>query len=452
MSAQRPPTEVIGHEQGVERLTVQTSKLKVAKGPDRGAAVALGGRRIVVGTEPDCDLVLADSSVSRYQFEVRATPDGFLLSDLGSTNGTWIGKLRVKEAFLAPGSKIRVGRSELQFSPSAKREEYPLSPHHRFGALVGSSPQMRRCFALLERAAATDSTVLIEGESGTGKELAAQSLHRQSPRRDGPFVIVDCGAIPANLIESELFGHEKGAFTGAGEARPGAFEAADGGSLFLDEVGEIEPNMQPKLLRFLESRQVRRVGANAARPVDTRVIAATNRRLERMVSQGSFREDLFYRLAVIRCELPALRDRRDDVPLLALAIAHQLRPDTDPADWLDERVLDALSGYRWPGNARELRNVLERLAALPDVDPQVLVSGGGPARDPGASAEPAGSQELAGLPYHEAKRRVLDAFERQYLQALLDQAGGVVAQAAERAAVPRQTLFRLIKKHGIRGT
>ncbi|HEY3358814.1 MAG TPA: sigma 54-interacting transcriptional regulator [Polyangia bacterium] len=439
-----PPTEVIRRAEGVEHLVVQAARLEVVAGPDRGRTATLREGSLVIGSDPACDLVLTDGAVSRRQFEVLATPAGFLMRDLGSTNGTFIGELRVREVFLYPGAELTAGRTRLRFRPGGEAVSLPLSPRERFGALLGRSPAMRRCFALLERAAETDSTVLLEGESGTGKEITADSLHRQGPRGDGPFVVVDCGAIAPNLIESELFGHEKGAFTGATAARAGAFEQADGGTLFLDEIGELGAELQPRLLRFLEKREVRRVGGGGGRAVDVRVVAATNRRLDDLVAAGGFRQDLFYRLAVIRVELPPLRRRREDVPLLALELARRLRPDRDPASWLDDHALAVLQSHDWPGNVRELRNVVERLAALPELRPEAVLGPGG-----GDAGGGAGDEALTHLAYHDAKDRLLEAFERRYVTALLAQEGGVVARAAERAGVPRQTFFRLIRKHGL---
>jgi DNA-binding NtrC family response regulator len=444
MGRSAPPTEVIRRPEGAEHLVVQAATVEVTAGPDRGRATGLREGSLVVGSDASCDLVLTDGAVSRRQLEIEATPAGFLLRDLGSTNGTFVGELRVREALLAGAVEIAAGRTRLRFRPGGEALSLPLSPRERFGALLGRSPTMRRCFALLERAAETASTVLLEGESGTGKEVAAESVHQQSPRAGGPFVVVDCGAIAPNLIESELFGHEKGAFTGATATRPGAFERADGGTLFLDEIGELGADLQPRLLRFLEKREVRRVGGSDGRTVDVRVIAATNRRLEDRVAAGEFRQDLFYRLAVIRVELPPLRRRREDVPLLALELARRLRPGVDPASWLDERALAVLRSHDWPGNVRELRNVIERLAALPELRPEAALG-------PGASGEglDAAEEALTRLPYHDAKDRLLEAFERRYVTALLAEEGGVVARAAERAGVPRQTFFRLIRKHGL---
>jgi DNA-binding NtrC family response regulator len=448
------PTEIIRQSGEDEQLVIQEAELAVTAGPDRGRKAGLRQGTVVVGTDPCCDLVLSDPAVSRRQFEIQTTPDGFRLRDGGSTNGTFIDRLRVTEAVLPPGgARIQVGRTRMKFAPRDERRSFPLSRRRRFGALLGESPAMRLCFALLERAAETSSTVLLEGESGTGKEVAAESLHRLSPRTDGPFEVVDCGAIAPSLIESELFGHEKGAFTGATATARGALERADGGTLFLDEVGELALDLQPRLLRFLEKREIRRLGGRETREVDVRVVAATNRRLEDMVRDGRFREDLFFRLAVIRVQLPALRHRRDDVPVIALELARRLRPDVDPRAWLDPGTLEVFAGHDWPGNVRELRNVIERLAALPEIGARALLG----VRDDVAAEERPGEgtadagESLAELPYHEAKERVLGDFERRYVARLLELEQGVVARAAGRAGVPRQTLFRLIRKHGLSG-
>jgi two-component system, NtrC family, response regulator GlrR len=432
-------TQIYQRPDGQHVLVLQKSRLVVQRGPDRGSSFVIDRPHVVVGTDADCDLRLADAAVSRRQFEVRLTPGGHVLRDLESTNGTVVEGMRVVEAYLRRGARIEVGRTTLRFTPLHESVELLLSPRESFGDALGRSPAMRHVFAMLERVAPTDTTILLEGETGTGKEVLARAIHGQSPRAGGPFVVVDCGSIPAGLVESELFGHEKGAFTGAAEARAGAFEVAAGGTLLLDEVGELPPDMQPKLLRALESREVRRLGANRVVPVDLRVVAATHRDLSEDVRSGRFREDLFYRLAVVRVRLPALRERREDIALLAKEIAHKVRPDADPAAWLGDGVIAMLVGHDWPGNVRELRNVIDRLAAFPEAADLALDAAGG-------TRAPA----LANLAYHEAKARALDAFERAYLHALLAREAGVVSRAAERAGVPRQTFHRLIKKHGLR--
>jgi DNA-binding NtrC family response regulator len=291
---------------------------------------------------------------------------------------------------------------------------------------------MRALFALLEKAAAADSTVLLEGESGTGKEVLAEALHRASARAERPFVVVDCGALAANLVESELFGHEKGAFTGADRARAGALEEADGGTLFLDEIGELAPEHQVKLLRVLEAREVRRVGAVRPRPVDLRVVAASHRRLDRLVAAGQFRADLYYRLAVIKVHVPALRERAEDILPLARRFVAELAPAVDPSALLSEPLARALGAHPWPGNVRELRNVMQRLLVAGELATGV--------RAPAAPAE-----------YEAARRQALDDFEREYCRAILAHAGGNVSRAAAAAGLSRQMLHRLLRRHDLRG-
>jgi len=298
---------------------------------------------------------------------------------------------------------------------------------------------MRAAFALLERAAASDATVLIEGETGTGKEGAARGLHDGSTRRSGPFVVVDCGAIPAELLESELFGHERGAFTGASAARAGAFEEADGGTIFLDEIGELPLDLQPKLLRAIEHRQIRRVGSNLHKTVDVRLVAATHRDLRADVNDGRFRPDLYFRLAVVRINLPPLRERPEDIPLLVERIVDGLVDDPAArAPLLDGALVTALQRGAWAGNVRELRNHLERCLVL-----------GGPV--PLAAPGPVVGAVDGRIPYAEARQRALDEFERRYLEDLLRRHDGKVASAARAAGVNRAYLYRLLQRHGLRG-
>jgi transcriptional regulator with PAS, ATPase and Fis domain len=296
--------------------------------------------------------------------------------------------------------------------------DLPLSENARFGDAIGVSAPMRHLFASLERVAATEATVLLEGESGVGKEVLAHAIHAASPRAARPFVALDCGAIPPTLIESELFGHERGAFTSADEARRGAFEEANGGTIFLDEIGELPLEMQPKLLRVLEQREVRPLGARAPRRVDVRVVAATNRRLMEAASKGEFRRDLFYRLAVARVVIPPLRDRREDI--LPLALAFLRTASGNASAELEPELAALLTSYAWPGNVRELRNVIDRYAVLGVRDAEGLFDN--------AHKGLAEEEDLALLPFHEARRRVLDRFERTYLPRVLERAGGVVAR------------------------
>ncbi len=416
-------------------LWVRKSRLVVTRGPDKGKEAAFTGATMTIGTSPACDVVLSDPTVSSHHLELRLDEEGCLLRDHASTNGTFVAGMRVREVYLEDGAQIVAGETTLRLKLLDGHVEIPLSPHHRFGALIGGSPVMRAAFAILERAAATDSTVLIEGESGTGKELAARAVHEASARHDGPYVVCDCGAVTATLAESLLFGHARGAFTGAVETRTGVFEEASGGTLVLDEIGELPLDLQPKLLRAVESRTVTRVGETQARPVDLRLIACTNRNLDAEVHAGRFRQDLFFRLSVIAVRLPPLRDRRDD---LAPLIQHLLAGR--PA--LPRHVVDLLAGHRWPGNVRELRNVLERLTVLPDLDPTTLLDGVAE-RDADQPAE-------VTLPYHEAKQRQLERFERAYLEHLLELHGGNISEVSRVAGLSRQTCYRLMHKHGIR--
>jgi DNA-binding NtrC family response regulator len=355
---------------------------------------------------------------------------------------------------LRAGAEIRFGQSRARLRLGQGHAEVPTSAAARFGGLIGGSPAMRRIYLVLERAAPTTAPVLITGESGTGKELAARAIHDASARRDGPFEVVDCGSLPPTLVEAELFGHERGAFTHALHAREGAFERADGGTLFLDELGELPLEVQPKLLRALGEHQIRPIGSSVTRSVDVRIVAATNRDLRREVNAGRFRADLYYRLAVLQVELPPLRARLDDLPLLVrtllerIALERSIELHVEP----DASLLSALGRHHWPGNVRELRSYLEQLLILrmaPELDAE-------PAREehgatPSARGEPAGDELLLGgleaLPLRAAKTELLERFERRYLERLLAATGGNVAEAARRAGVDRGTLFRTIRRY-----
>jgi DNA-binding NtrC family response regulator len=414
-------------------LAVRRARLRVTRGPSRGEQLELSSLSpIVIGSDPDADLVLADDTVSARHAEVRPTARGWVVRDLGSTNGVVINEVRLAEAQLDERVKrLQLGESELEWKLYDDEVEHLLAPTP-FGGLVGDAPAMRALFALVEQAAASDSTVLLEGESGTGKEVLADALHRASPRAERPFLVVDCGSLAPNLVESELFGHEKGAFTGADRPRAGALEEANGGTLFLDEIGELPLEQQVKLLRALEAREVRRLGAARSRPIDVRVIAATHRRLDRLVAGGQFRADLYYRLAVIKVQVPALRDRAEDILPLARRFLAELRPGLDPSTLLSDAVSTALTSHRWPGNVRELRNVVQRLVLVGELATEL--------RAPAAPPE-----------YETARRQALDDFERDYCRAVLAHAGGNVSRAAAAAGLSRQMLHRLLRKHDLRG-
>jgi DNA-binding NtrC family response regulator len=416
-------------------LAVPRARLRVARGRDKGRTLELGeSEHALIGTHPDADLVLRDDTVSRQHAELRATEAGWQVRDLGSTNGVRVDGTRVLEAVLDRASHaISMGETDLDWKRFDDTVEHALAVRSGFELLIGESAAMRGLYALLERAAPGDSTVLIEGESGTGKEAVAESLHRASARAKGPFVVLDCGAVSPSLIESELFGHEKGAFTGADQARAGAVEEAEGGTLFLDEIGELSAEMQPKLLRLIESRQVRRLGAAKHRKLDVRLLAATHRKLDRCVAEGSFRQDLYYRLAVVKVKVPPLRARPDDILLLARHFAARLRADLDPDSLLTAGVKAAFAAHAWPGNVRELRNSVERLLAVGELDTEVRSGGARP------------------LPYGDARKQALERFERDYCRTLLQRAGGVVTKAAAEAGISRQMFHRLLGKHDLDG-
>jgi transcriptional regulator with PAS, ATPase and Fis domain len=325
-------------------------------------------------------------------------------------------------------------------------------PPARFGGLVGGSDPMLRLFELLQRAASSEATVLIEGETGTGKEVSAHAVHENSSRASGPFVVVDCGAIPAQLLESELFGYERGAFTGAVNARTGAFEAADGGTIFLDEIGELGLDLQPKILRALEGRKIKRVGSNEYLPVDVRVVAATNRNLREEVKAKRFRSDLYYRLAVLHIKLPSLRERKEDLPALVDEVLTQLGVRDAPiaVQIRSQQFIDMLGEYRWPGNVRQLRNYLERRVALGELVSPPGAESLSPSRS--SSSRPVNEPAIAvDQPLKLAREQWNNVFEARYLTALLDRHGDNVAAAARAAGVNRVHFYRLLWKHGLRG-
>jgi transcriptional regulator with PAS, ATPase and Fis domain len=438
----------------LRQLHLPKSHLSCVSGAEAGESWVFEQDLISLGAHHSCDVVLSDSTVSRRHAEIVRTRDGVVLRDNGSTNGTFVGPVRIKEVYLAPDTHFKVGRTELVFQSQDEVVEVQPTAEDRFEDLVGASVAMRQVFGVLDRVAPTNLTVLITGETGTGKELASRATHVRSKRAKGPFIVFDCSAVPENLIESELFGHKRGAFTGAVEARAGVFEMANKGTIFLDEIGELPLELQSKLLRVLEQREVRRIGAGHARPVDVRVVAATNRRLRDEVSASRFREDLYYRLAVVEVELPSLRERISDLPLL---IQHLLdRADHNPGvRKVDKAVQQIFEAYHWPGNVRELNNVIER--ALPFCDGGTISLDTLPEalklteKQHGGVSSPSKlvTESHTELPFKDAKERLIQAFERQYLIDLLDRHGGNVSKAARAAHMDRKSITRLMKKHGI---
>jgi DNA-binding NtrC family response regulator len=400
---------------------------------------------VVVGADPAADVTLRDGAVSSRHCTIVPTEAGFQVSDLDSKNGTFLDNVALTKAIVPVGGVLRLGKTLLQLVPGEEVVEIPPSSSKRFGELAGSSVAMRQVYALLERASSSDASVLFIGESGTGKELASRAIHAHSPRSEGPFVVFDCGAASETLIASDLFGHVKGAFTGADRDRPGAFASAHRGTLFLDEIGDLPLDLQPKLLRLLETGEVTAVGTTKRKRYDVRVVAATNRDLWEEVSKGTFRGDLYYRLAVVEVHLPPLRRHKEDIAELAdifLRKAGLSEPNVAGPN------LEKLEAYHWPGNVRELRNVLTRAVALspPGADfsemPIML-----------RPAAAGGVEEMsfnADRPFHETKSELISRFEKSYLSDLLRRAKGNLSQAARIAGVERKHLYKLLDKHDLR--
>jgi DNA-binding NtrC family response regulator len=434
------PTVFISEEKDFKYL--RSGRLVIVEGEDRDTALVVEKERVTIGRSNVCDLTLRDGSVSGVHCEVVAGPDGFLLRDLGSTNGIFMLGHRIRELYLRPGSEFQIGNNLIRFEPLENMVKIPLSRQDHFGAVLGRSVPMREVFAVLERVSTSDLPVLLRGETGTGKELLASAIHAYSFRKNHPFIVLDCGAVPATTIESTLFGHEKGAFTGAVDSRRGVFEEASGGTLFIDEVGDLAVGLQPKLLRALEQQEIQRVGGVKPIKVDVRIVAATHRNLAARVDQGLFREDLYYRLSVVEVFVPPLRDRPEDVPLL---VKQFLQEELPPGVEISEEARASLQSHTWPGNVRELRNVMERASRLAEgelIDVHDLHLG----RSQGDRLPMA----IGGnLPYKEAKARLLGQFERQYLVQLMKEYGGNLSAASREAGLARNHLRSLCRKYDI---
>lgn len=419
---------------------------RVVEGRDAGQQVFLGVKPIVVGADGSCDLTLRDPAVSRRHLKLTLTGEGIQLEDLQSTNGTyWMGS-RVQRVLVPLGASVHIGATVLRLS-RVETQAIPPSTRTQFGGLVGQSLAMREVFAVLELASSAEVSILIEGESGTGKECAARAIHDHSPRAGGPFVVFDCAAVNEQLADSQLFGHRRGAFTGAVSDRPGAFVSAKGGTLFIDELGELPLTVQSKLLRALEQREVLPVGSDRPVPVDVRVVAATHRDLARMVAEGRFRFDLYHRLAVVHIALPPLRERLEDIPAM---IGHfYTSRGRHPPDCTGENMR-RLQSHSWPGNARELRNVLERAWAMSGAEGdkeefshlRLWIS-------PTESTAAAPLAVDLSLPFKEAKERQLERFEQAYLEGLFNACGRNIARTARHAELSRRHLRELLRKHGL---
>ena len=409
-------------ESGGSRLEVDAAQLKVTAGPDRGQSYDLGMESVRIGSSSQCELVLHDSTVSGRHAEVAVTRNGYRIRDLGSKNGIVLGSWRIERALLADGMRLKLGESTLAVRSLGKVTTFELAPPVTLGVLVAHSIKMRAAVATLTSFAASDVTVLLEGETGTGKEVTAEAVHGASERGNGPFVVLDCGAMAKNLVAGELFGHEPGAFSGATSSREGALERAHGGTLFLDEIGEMPLELQPMLLRAVEKKSARRLGGAQEIAYDIRIIAATNRNLREEVRAGRFREDLYHRLAIGRVQLPALRERKEDILILARQFAKEHDVDLTP------EIEALLVNYSWPGNIRELRNTIIRAGIHPGALPTLQTT-----------------TSIPPLPH--ARRDAIDRFEHDYVVEVLRRSQGNVSQAARLAGISRQTMTRLVARH-----
>ena len=493
VEVQRPTVEVDGLPLS-EGFPIRRISLRVLNGPDIGRDIISDQPNIRLGADPLCDFVLSDPTVSRNHAEVRFRNGQYTLADLNSTNGTFIDDERVEQAALEDGALFRLGRTELRLDVRTEKVAIRTTQRTQYDNIIGQSQALREIFSILDRVAPSELSVVIEGETGAGKELIARAIHDHSTRNDDPFVVFDCSAFPPSLLESELFGHEKGAFTGAVGRHVGVFERADKGTLFFDELGELDMEFQAKFLRVLETGQLRRVGGERVIEVDVRMVAATNRNLKEMVHEKTFRSDLFYRLAQVRFLLPALRDRVEDIPILVEHFLEQQVEKTGRRPIIELDAVTALQRYDWPGNIRELRNAIEKAVALSingvitaDYFERELTTSfyrgrNAPARQtgtddysddaysplqdtPSASTRPVTwidegpewaavqtrilDEEGAMRAFKDAKEEIISGFERKYIEVLLERTGNNISKASRKAGIDRRHFYRLLKKHDI---
>jgi DNA-binding NtrC family response regulator len=436
------PTSIHVVDRPQSRPADRRHGLAVVAGPASGVRRLIDAEETRIGKSAANELCLPDPSVSRFHCVVESTTRGLMLRDLGSSNGTRVGGCWVESAYLAPEVPIQIGNSIVQLFVAHAGEPAPAMAQSG-PRLLGTSPAIQRVVALLPRLAHAGATILLEGETGTGKSMIAELVHRMGPRANGRFSVVDCGALPPSLIESELFGHERGAFTGASERHIGVLEAAEGGTLFLDEIGELPLEVQPRLLRALEERTIRRVGSTKSVHLDVQIIAATNRDLREAVARGQFRPDLYYRLDAVRLTMPPLRQRRDDIPALVEYFCRRTRVDV-PADLIERMKVD-FSARSWPGNVRELRNAVERAVLLEDLSGDTTI-----VQQRSLAEEAAGPGDFS-IPFSAAKSLAVERWERNYLAILMRQASGNVSQAARLAHVDRTHLRDLLRRYNISG-
>lgn len=438
-------------------LIKKKATILILSGPQQGKEIIIESTPFSIGSSDSCDLQLQDTAVSRKHCIINSDGHTFSIQDTNSTNGSFLCELRIMHAYLTPGSELRLGNTRLLFSPALELADIPLSQNNHFGSAIGASDAMRRIFYLAESYAPTDATIMLTGETGTGKEIFAEEIHKHSKRANKPFVVIDCTSISRDIVESELFGHIKGAFTGATSDRPGAFESADGGTVFLDEIGELPQELQPKLLRVLEKREIKRVGSNEVRKIDVRIICATNRNIQKEINDGNFREDLYYRLSVVNIELPPLREHKEDIPLLAETFMNRLHNANAHDEIQDfDNAMKALMRYDWPGNIRELRNLVDRAYYNIQKPVDILKCQQGDIFLKQTSNAQKSNEENSSSnsvdttkPFKDEKNRLIDDFERQYIKELLARNNGNVSKSAREADIERAYLQRLIKKYGL---
>ena len=439
----------------IPSLPIRSVRVSVVRGPDQGKVFTAPSDTVAIGTAPANDLVLSDATVSRYHLELRHAGDRIVAQDLGSTNGTVAGKVLIERAALLAGVSLRLGNTVISVDDGGQ-VDLPLHDGDELAGVRGRSRPMRRLMAQIARVARSDVSVLLLGETGVGKEVISAAVHRASLRAAQPFETVDCGALAPTLIASELFGHEKGAFTGAERRHIGAFERAHGGTIFLDEIGELPLALQATLLGALERRSFRRLGGDKPIAVDVRLVSATNRDLRAEVNAGKFREDLYYRTAVVRMEIPPLRERAEDIPLLVEHFLGQAGMSGAVSDVFPQEALDMMAEYRWPGNVRELRNFVEAAIAMGEV-PELERARAGTSEPPVAPSQQGSAgfpsvplSELVERTYKGARSLVLDEFERIYLTKLLERSSDNVSSAARMAEIHRTYLNEMLKRHGLR--
>lgn len=431
-------------------------RISIVAGPDTGRSYDIDRARVVVGRGATTDVRLTDKSVSEFHLEMASHDQGISFVDCGSRNGVRVAGVRVERGTAPPGCLLSLGMTTLRVELAAEFA-VQASTAASFGRLVGQSVVMRRLYAQLEKLAAIELSVLIQGETGTGKEVTARSLHMASPRRNAPFVVLDCTTLQRELTPSTLFGHERGAFTGAVERKIGVFEAANGGVLFLDEIGELSLELQPMLLRVLQEREVTPVGSTRSRPVNVRIISATHRDLRALVNRSLFREDLYYRLVQDTVTVPALRYRKEDFGLLIEHFVGRLSPHAK-AHGITQDAMAILRMREFPGNLRELQYVIERLAWLAD-GPLITAADLVSEHQQSAGQRRAMDQQLSTIedaswenilePYKFAKQAALNLFERNYLQKLISLTGNNLMRAAIKANLQRHSLRELLRKHGL---